>query len=98
VTSSRLIDIALVLISATIFSSVGLFVKGVEAAVWSVIFWRGLFAVFFTFAYIAWQGEVRKEFSDMGRAGVAVAVVGVSGTIAFIPSFKFTTIANVSLI
>jgi hypothetical protein len=53
VTSSRLIGIALVLISATIFSSVGLFVKGVEAAVWSVIFWRGLFAAFFTFAYIA---------------------------------------------
>jgi hypothetical protein len=57
VTSSRLIGIALVLISATIFSSVGFFVKGVKAA-----------------------------------------VVGASGTITFIPSFKFTTIANVSLI
>jgi drug/metabolite transporter (DMT)-like permease len=98
VNSPRLIGIALVLISATIFSSAGLFVKGVEAAAWSIIFWRGLFAALFTFAYVAWRGGIRKEFSGMGRTGVAAAVVGASGTIAFIPSFKFTTIANVSLI
>ena len=96
--SPRLIGIALVLISATIFSSAGLFVKGVDATAWSIIFWRGLFAALFTIAYVAWRGETRTEFTGMGRTGLAVAVVGASGTIAFIPSFKFTTIANVSLI
>lgn len=96
--SPRLIGIALVLISATIFSSAGLFVKGVEASAWSIIFWRGLFAAIFTYVYVAWRGQTSREFLGMGKAGVAVAVVGASGTIAFIPSFKFTTIANVSLI
>lgn len=96
--SPRLIGIALVLISATIFSSAGLFVKGVEAAAWSIIFWRGLFAALFTVIYVGWRGEVRSEFVTMGRSGIAVAIVGASGTVAFIPSFKFTTIANVSLI
>lgn len=72
--------------------------KGVEASAWSIIFWRGLFAVFFTVIYVAWRGEVKSEFVNIGRAGIAVAVVGASGTMAFIPSFKFTTIANVSLI
>ena len=96
--SPRLIGIALVLISATIFSSAGLFVKGVEASAWSIIFWRGLFAAIFTIIYVVWRSEVRSEFVTMGRSGVSVAIVGASGTMAFIPSFKFTTIANVSLI
>lgn len=96
--SPRLLGIALVLISATIFSSAGLFVKGVEASAWSIIFWRGLFAAIFTIIYVVWRSEVKSEFVKMGRSGVAVAVVGASGTMAFIPSFKFTTIANVSLI
>lgn len=34
----------------------------------------------------------------MGRSGLAVAVLGALGTAAFIPAFKLTTIANVSLI
>ncbi len=34
----------------------------------------------------------------MGKAGVAAGIVGALGTIAFIPSFKYTSIANVSLI
>lgn len=96
--SPHLIGVLLVLISAGIFSSAGLFVKSVEAEVWVIIFWRGLFAVIFTTAYILYRDTARKEFAQMGKSGIAVSIIGALGTIAFISSFKYTTIANVSLI
>jgi len=96
--SQRFIGVTLILVSATVFSSAGLFVKGVEANFWVIIFWRGISAAAFTTLYVMWRGKLRKEFRNMGWSGLAVAVIGASGTIAFIPSFKFTSIANVSLI
>jgi len=96
--SDRFIGVVLILVSAAVFSSAGLFVKGVEADAWSIIFWRGLSAVIFTSIFVSWRGNLQKEFRHMGWSGFAAAVLGASGTIAFIPSFKFTSIANVSLI
>lgn len=96
--SPRAIGIALVVVSALVFSTAGLFTKGVEAAAWDVIFWRGLFAALFTTAYILWRGSFRADFIDMGYSGWAAALVGASGSAAFISAFKLTSIANVSLI
>jgi len=94
----RRIGLLIMLASATVFSTAGLFTKGVTADAWSVIFWRGLFAALFTTAYVAAKGKTDDEFRMMGWSGWAVAVLGASGTAAFIPAFKLTTIANVSLI
>ena len=90
--------VLLLLTSAVTFSSAGVFTKGVEAAAWAVIFWRALFASVATTAYVAWRGNLRAEFADMGVPGLAVGVVGAVGTAAFIPAFKLTDIANVALI
>lgn len=96
--SPRAIGISLVVISALIFSSAGLFAKGVQAGAWDIIFWRGLFAALFTTAYIVWRGSFRVDFIGMGYSGWAAALVGASSSAAFISAFKYTTIANVSLI
>jgi drug/metabolite transporter (DMT)-like permease len=88
----------LTLLSATIFSTAGLFTKGVAADAWSVIFWRGVFAAIFTVAYICGRKTFSSEIKTMGKGGVAVALIGALGTAAFIPAFKLTAIANVSLI
>ncbi|MEM8687075.1 MAG: DMT family transporter [Pseudomonadota bacterium] len=88
----------LVIISAITFSTAGLFTKGVEAGAWEVIFWRGLSAAAFTCFWIALRGAARREFGTLGPSGCAVGVIGALGTAAFIPSFKLTSIANVSLI
>lgn len=96
--STRLVGVLFVLVSAGIFSSAGLFVKSVTANAWEIIFWRGLFAVIFTVAYILYRGTAKQEFIQMSKPGVAAAVIGALGTAAFTPAFKFTTIANVSLI
>jgi len=98
VCSMRGQGVLLVLISAAVFSSVGLFVKGVEADSWTILFWRGLSATAFTLIYVGWRGRLYQEFMQMGKPGISAAVIGALATAAFIPSFKYTSIANVSLI
>ncbi len=88
----------LLIASAVAFSSTGIFTKGVAAAAWAVIFWRGVFAAAATTAYAASRGALRKEFLEMGWSGLAVGLVGAAGTAALIPAFKLTDIANVALI
>lgn len=90
--------VALVLVAAVTYSTAGLFTKGVEAGSWEVIFWRGVFAGAFTTVWTLQGGTFRRNFLGMGYSGWAVGVVGAMGTAAFIPAFKLTTIANVSLI
>lgn len=90
--------VVLVVIAAITYSTAGLFTKGVEAGAWSVIFWRGLFAAGFMFFWTVRQREVRRNFRAIGPSGWSVAIIGALGTAAFIPAFKLTTIANVSLI
>jgi len=92
------LGVMLVVVSAITFSTAGLFSKGVQAAPWDIIFWRGVFSAGFTALWVWKRGQVRDNFLNMGISGVAVAVVGALGTAAFIAAFKLTTIANVSLI
>jgi drug/metabolite transporter (DMT)-like permease len=90
--------VILLMISVVTYSTAGLFTKGVDAGSWEVIFWRGVFAGAFTTAWTINRGTLRQNFLGMGYSGWAVGVIGALGTAAFIPAFKLTTIANVSLI
>lgn len=96
--SSHRAGVILVTFSAIVFSSAGIFTKAVDSGAWEIIFWRGVFAAGFTTAYVMWRGSFRREFVYMRTSGWAVAIVGASGTAAFIPAFKLTTMANVMLI
>lgn len=96
--SAYVAGVVLVVVSAVTFSTAGLFTKGVEAGSWEVIFWCALFGAVFTTLWIMNRGTLRQDFAGMGYSGVAIGVIGALGTAAFITSFKFTTIANVSLI
>ena len=94
----RKTGIILVLTSALMFSSAGVFTKGVTADAWAVIFWRGLAAAIFTVSYMLMRGNLRKEMALFHGPAVAVTIVMALGTVAFIPAFKLTSIANVTLI
>jgi len=96
--SSHRAGVILVTVSAIVFSSAGVFTKAVGSGAWEIIFWRGVFAAGFTTAYVMWRSSFRQDFVLMGASGWAVAIVGASGTAAFIPAFKLTTMANVMLI
>ncbi|MEP5152470.1 DMT family transporter [Planktotalea sp.] len=89
----------ILIVAATIaYSTAGLFTKGVVAGVWAVIFWRGVFAVGFSVMWTAHKGTFRQNFLGFGSSGWCVAIIGALGTAAFIPAFRLTSIANVSLI
>lgn len=96
--SSHRVGVILVTVSAIVFSTAGVFTKAVDSGAWEIIFWRGVFAAGFTTAYILWRGSFKQDYVAMGRSGWAVAIIGASGTAAFIPAFKLTTMANVMLI
>ncbi len=96
--SQYYLGVGLVVIAAVTYSTAGLFTKGVAAGSWEVIFWRGVFAAGFTTAWTIQRGTFRPSFLAIGYSGWAVGIVGAVGTAAFIPAFKLTSIANVSLI
>lgn len=90
--------VMLLVVSAITYSTAGIFTKGVEAGSWEVIFWRGVFAAAFTFFWTMRIGQLKQNVFGMGYSGWAVGIIGALGTAAFIPAFKLTSIANVSLI
>ena len=92
------LGVLILISSALIFSTAGLFTKGVEADAWSVIFWRGLSAAIFAIGYAILRGTLNDELRRFNYTALLAAVLMASGTAAFIPSFKLTSIANVSLI
>lgn len=92
------IGVILLIVAAVTYSTAGIFTKGVVAGAWAVIFWRGLFAAAFTTGWTISKGTFRHNFFQMGKSGWIVSVIGAIGTAAFIPAFKLTSIANVSLI
>ena len=95
---SHAAGVALVCISAVVFSTAGIFTKGVEANAWSVIFWRGLGAAVLSLGYVAFAGGLRDEISRFGWTALLASIVAASGTAAFIPAFKLTSVTNVVLI
>lgn len=96
--NARKAGVLLIVLSAVVFSTAGVFTKSVAAGAWEIIFWRGIFAAAFTTAFVMWRGTLRQEFVEMGGSGWAVAIIGATGSAAFIPAFKYTTMANVMLI
>lgn len=92
------IGVLLVLASAVIWSSAGVFTRGVDADAWSVIFWRGVAAAGFTLAYMALRSSVVAEFRSINGPMILAILLGAAGTAAFIPAFKLSSVANVALI
>lgn len=92
------VGVILLIVAAVTYSTAGIFTKGVVAGAWSVIFWRGVFAAGFTTGWTISKGTFRQNFFSMGKSGWAVGIIGAIGTAAFIPAFKLTSIANVSMI
>ena len=92
--------IILVSISAVVWSTVGLFAKGIDADVWTILFWRGIFSILALGAYVTIRSEkgLSHEFANLGWPGWISALVGAAATVCFISAFKYTSIANVSII
>ncbi len=88
----------LVAASATLFSTPGLFTRGVNANGWDVTFWRGLFGAGLMLAFLLWRGRLKQEFAQLHGPSWLAAIVWAFAAIAYIQAFKFTSIANVAFI
>lgn len=90
--------VGLVLFSAMMFSMAGLFVKGADAGAWSIVFWRAVSGSICMILFLMLRGTLRSEAQQMGPAAWLVAFVIAGASSCYLSAFKYTSIANVSLI
>lgn len=95
---AHLRGLVLVILSALLFSTAGLFAKGVGEDAWTIIFWRGLAAAAFILGYLAATGRLREEIARFSLPALAQTALMVTGSASFISAFKLTSVANVTLI
>jgi drug/metabolite transporter (DMT)-like permease len=88
------------LASAVAFSTAGYFTRLIPLDVWTILFWRGIFAGLFVMAVLAWQhgAAIWRSIPAMGWPGCAVTVLSSCGMIFFIHAFRHTSVADVAIV
>ena len=84
-----------VLMSAVFFSTAGLFTGVIDAGIWTIIFWRSLFALLFAIALMA---AMPRRATSLDMSGVAAAVLSAGAMLSFISALRLTSVANVAVI
>lgn len=92
--------IVLISLSAVAFSSAGFFTRLVSLDVWTVLFWRGVFAGLMIFCVVIAQERRRtwRAIRAVGLPGLAVAACSTAATILYINAFRRTSVADVAVI
>jgi drug/metabolite transporter (DMT)-like permease len=92
--------VLLIVISAVAFSSAGFFTRLIHLDVWTMLFWRGLFAGLMILCVIVVQ-ERRRTLAAMkavGRPGLAAAILSTVATFLYINALRRTSVADVAVI
>jgi drug/metabolite transporter (DMT)-like permease len=91
---------ALVVLSAIAFSTAGFFTRLIDADVWTMLFWRGLFGGLFIAGCVLWRegAGAPAALRRIGRVGVLAAACSALATICFINALRTTTVADVLVI
>ena len=78
--------VLLIVISAIAFSSAGFFTRLIHLDVWSMLFWRGLFAGLMILCVIVVQERRRTiaALKAVGRPGLAAAICSTAATFLYI--------------
>lgn len=97
---ARMLGTVLVTVSAAVFALAGVLTKMISTDAVTIACWRGLVGGLIVIAYVAWRGGRnggRPNFR-LGWRGLLLAVIGAIASMAFIAAFKFTYVANVTII
>jgi drug/metabolite transporter (DMT)-like permease len=96
----RALGVTLISASAAVFALAGVLTKSITADSMTVACWRGLVGAILIGAYVIWRNKTggRYESLALGRKGWALAFAGAAASAAFISSFKFSYVANVTII
>lgn len=92
-TPSRRLGIAIVLVSAVMWSTAGLFVRMADLDIWSIVGWRSLFSALTLGAWIALRP--RGPAMEFGLPGAVSTLISTVAAICYIVSLSWTTVANV---
>jgi len=94
---SRLVGIYLVISSAVLWSTAGLFVRIADMDVWSMVAWRSAFSFVTLGAFLLIRRRWTKKGvkGTFGMPGVVACVVSTVAAITYIASLQWTTVANV---
>lgn len=96
----RWLGVVLTTASAVAYSTAGYFTRLIHLDVWTMLFWRGLFAGLFIACFIAWQYRraTLARMRAIGGPGLLVAALSTLATIFFINAFRRTSVADVTVI
>jgi drug/metabolite transporter (DMT)-like permease len=90
----------LITLSTVFFSSAGFFTRLIPLDVWTMLFWRGLFAGAMILCVIIAQerGNTIRAFRAIGTSGLVAAACSTAATILYINAFRRTSVADVAVI
>lgn len=96
----RQLGIFLTTLAAAAYSTAGFFTRLIHLDVWTVLFWRGIFAGLFIAGFIVWQyrGGTLHAVRAVGFPGLVAAALSAFATIMFINAFRLTSVADVTII
>jgi len=97
-TSPRRLGIALVLVSALLWSTAGPFIRMADLDIWSVVFWRSLATAATMAAWMALRPNRRGERRGFGLPGVLSTLIATGAAVAYVAALTWTTVANVMTI
>lgn len=94
------LGIILTTLAAAAYSTAGFFTRLIHLDVWTVLFWRGVFAGLFIAGIIVWQyrRDTLRAARAVGVPGVIAACLSTLATIMFINAFRRTSVADVTII
>ncbi|MDQ0318782.1 drug/metabolite transporter (DMT)-like permease [Pararhizobium capsulatum DSM 1112] len=94
--------IFLVLMSAVVWSFGGTLARFLDIEdVWTVVFWRSLFAALFLLGFMLTRDGIAgtgRLFRGMGLPGIAVGACFATASVSFIIALGYTTVANIMLL
>ena len=92
--------VLLIALSTVAFSSAGFFTRLIHLDVWTMLFWRGLFAGLMILGVVIVQERRRtwRAIRAIGRPGLAAAACSTGATILYINAFRHTSVADVAVI
>lgn len=94
-THTRRLGIALVLVSAVMWSTAGLFVRMAELDIWSIVGWRSLFTALVLYGWSVLRPKPAGERLEFGLPGVISTLNGAVAAAGYVIALSWTTVANV---
>jgi len=87
---------ALITASSLAYSTAGFFTRLIALDVWTILFWRGLFAGLLIGAFILWQNgrAAPAAVRAIGWRGIVVALCSTLATLCFLNALRLTTVAE----